>query len=470
MSPAERFLTTPLAELTQRAEDLVRSGWGVEWAGREASWLSGDTELATELASDFAWSRLGMNLVSQVAWSGEGRELARQLAWSDEGRELASRLAWSDEGRELARRLAWSGEAVELASRLAGSGEAVELASQFVRSDEGRELASRLVRSGEAVELASQLVRSDEGRELASRLVRSDEGRELADELAALPWGREVAVDGVVAAAVILFAGTVLTSLTLVPVVVAASLDDSPVPSDPRLREHLGTEDIAAVRAATEPFQASVQRYLNDEQSGPDEVDENYLRSHLSILATHFDIIEGADPADIRRAIGKIVDRLIKLGMTHQDRVRTLLEHDLGGTPPETIDDVVNHLEASLRHAASWASEPDSDKRDNEAVVGAVADAATEAKGADSAPVQLDKEKAKSFADRFKEQMPTALATALVNQAVNNAGSLLALLGGALQVAYGVDALGPLIEAARMLPQLADVFLIFPGRSSDDDE
>jgi len=220
------------------------------------------------------------------------------------------------------------------------------------------------------------------------------------------------------------------------------------------VRETLGPAQISAVRAATEPFVGAVAAYIGDPSNiDLSEVDENFLRAQLVKLHAEFSLIEGADSADVRRTIGKIVRRLLDLRQ-FGDQTRDLLT-ELGGEPPEAVEQIIDELAATLDRVANWADEPDLEHRDDEATIASIV-APAEAVPAIEAqlPTVVDPSKLQQALDDYRKGFASQLGKRSADTVVG-----LGALSMLLAERYGLDIDAILFQLGAHLDGLRDAFV-----------
>jgi len=437
------------------------------------------TDAGCTLAIDLAQTDAGAALAIDLAETDAGRTLAQSVADSDAGRTLAQSVADSDAGRTLAGALTRTGTGIILPFELAETDAGRTLAGALAQTDAGRTLVGALAQTDAVVLLAGAMTQTDAGRTLAGALAQTDAGRTLAIDVAEIVVDHRQPGESAqtrVAALVVFVAlvgglvesGAALISGAAASVVANAaairtdsSRSEEDVDSDGdsgglALREEFREEHAATARAATEPFMRAVQRYIDDEKNTVlDRVDENYLRTQLGKLRLEYQLIDEADDADIRRTIGKIVQRLLE---TQQfgNRTRELLV-ELGGEPPEAIDEIIAKLQDTLADIVGWVNEADAAERDEGATVATI-DRPTTAAIEIASQVQsiVSPYRLEQFVDKYVDGVGTQAGKRTVDGAILGLGSL---AGYYMAKFGGVDIDVIMYHLTSALPDLHGAFL-----------
>ncbi len=214
------------------------------------------------------------------------------------------------------------------------------------------------------------------------------------------------------------------------------------------LEAHRKLSPSATVQSAKEleAFSNTVHQWIDSDRLLSPE-DESYLRGELDIIRGQHRVMEGADAYYIRRAVGKIVQRLIELEIVGHQVRQVLIE--LGAEPPEVVDEIVKGMKDFLEIVADqWAeSNLDPAKNPSEA----------------ARPFSQAAESARSlqlFVTRVIESIPAGIGETLGASLVLGVGpkllSSVSAVGSIVGGTAGIDAVAySLIEAA---PQLFRIY------------
>lgn len=234
---------------------------------------------------------------------------------------------------------------------------------------------------------------------------------------------------------------------------------EQPDTNERHAHETLSPEATIDSAASLEPFTTAAQRLIDSPRPSLDGVDESFIRGELEIIRSQHRVVEGADAFYIRRAVGKIVQRLISRQIIGEQARAVLV--DLSAEPPDIIEEIVEAMAETMRHvAASWPDARLDPAVDSIGAAEPLAEVARLAGQLEAAAESASLDLAEEAKRKFLLGIPDGAGKTVGASAVGLAGALAV----AVSKMPGIDAVVLwLIEAA---PRLLDIYTY---RSGDDE-